>query len=50
MGIGDSRAGWSALREASDDYFPNLLKIELFARRRRKGWLAWGAEAPDEPA
>jgi N6-adenosine-specific RNA methylase IME4 len=34
--------------ELIEDYYPNLLKIELFARRRRKGWLAWGAEAPDE--
>jgi N6-adenosine-specific RNA methylase IME4 len=27
-------------------YFPNLPKIELFARRRREGWRVWGAEAP----
>jgi N6-adenosine-specific RNA methylase IME4 len=28
-------------------YFPNLPKIELFARRRREGWRVWGAEAPE---
>jgi N6-adenosine-specific RNA methylase IME4 len=27
-------------------YFPNLPKIELFARARRPGWHAWGNEAP----
>ena len=27
-------------------YFPNLPKIELNARRARKGWDAWGNEAP----
>jgi MT-A70 len=25
-------------------YFPNLPKLELFARRRREGWDAWGNE------
>jgi N6-adenosine-specific RNA methylase IME4/ParB-like chromosome segregation protein Spo0J len=30
-----------------EDYFPNLPKIELFARRRREGWRVWGAEAPE---
>jgi N6-adenosine-specific RNA methylase IME4 len=27
-------------------YFPNLPKIELFARTRRPGWYAWGNEVP----
>jgi N6-adenosine-specific RNA methylase IME4 len=31
-----------------EEYFPNLPKIELNARRRRSGWDAWGLEAPDE--
>jgi N6-adenosine-specific RNA methylase IME4 len=30
-----------------EDYFPNLPKIELFARRHREGWCVWGAEAPE---
>src|SRR3990167_7755390 len=29
-----------------EKYFPNLPKIELNARRARKGWDAWGLEAP----
>lgn len=29
-----------------EDMFPDAKKIELFARRRREGWDAWGYEAP----
>lgn len=29
-----------------EEYFPNLPKIELNARRARPGWSRWGAEAP----
>lgn len=29
-----------------EDYFPNLPKVELFARRARAGWDCWGFEAP----
>lgn len=29
-----------------EQYFPNLPKIELNARRKRDGWDAWGYEAP----
>jgi len=29
-----------------ESYFPNLPKIELFARTARAGWSRWGAEAP----
>ena len=29
-----------------EEYFPNMPKIELFARTARPGWAAWGAEAP----
>jgi N6-adenosine-specific RNA methylase IME4 len=32
--------------EMIESYFPNLPKIELFARRARPGWDCWGAEAP----
>jgi N6-adenosine-specific RNA methylase IME4 len=30
-----------------EEYFPNLPKIELNARRARPGWDAWGLEAPE---
>jgi N6-adenosine-specific RNA methylase IME4 len=33
--------------ELIESYFPNLPKIELFARRRREGWNSWGLEACD---
>ena len=33
--------------ELIEEYFPNLPKIELNARRRRAGWDPWGAEAPE---
>lgn len=36
--------------EMLDTYFPSLPKIELNARRQRKGWDAWGLEAPEEAA
>jgi ParB-like chromosome segregation protein Spo0J/N6-adenosine-specific RNA methylase IME4 len=29
-----------------EKHFPNVPKIELFARRARLGWKMWGAEAP----
>ena len=33
-----------------ESYFPNLPKIELFARNARRGWSRWGAEAPRDAA
>ena len=33
--------------ELIEGYFPNAKKIELNARRARKGWFAWGNEAPE---
>ena len=33
--------------ELIEEYFPNLPKIELNARRARDGWDSWGNEAPD---
>jgi N6-adenosine-specific RNA methylase IME4 len=36
--------------EIIETYFPSLPKIELFARRRRAGWDAWGLEAPPAKA
>jgi N6-adenosine-specific RNA methylase IME4 len=34
--------------ELIESHFPNLPKIELFARRARPGWDRWGAEAPPD--
>lgn len=39
-----------AIYEMIETYFPNLPKIELNARRARKGWDAWGFEALTEEA
>jgi N6-adenosine-specific RNA methylase IME4 len=36
--------------ELIESYFPNLPRIELFARRARPGWDVWGAEAPSAEA
>ena len=33
--------------ELIERMYPELPKIELFARGRREGWTAWGNEAPD---
>jgi N6-adenosine-specific RNA methylase IME4 len=33
-----------------EEHFPNVPKIELFARRARAGWDCWGAEAPSADA
>lgn len=56
---------WSSLLEAAvrghsckpdeiyaliEAYFPNLPKVELFARHARPGWNRWGAEAPEAEA
>jgi N6-adenosine-specific RNA methylase IME4/ParB-like chromosome segregation protein Spo0J len=32
-----------------EHYFPNVSKVELFARNGRPGWQAWGNQAPEEP-
>jgi N6-adenosine-specific RNA methylase IME4 len=36
--------------ELIEDYFPNLPRIELFARKARPGWDCWGNEAPNAEA
>jgi hypothetical protein len=33
-----------------DRMYPDLPKLELFARQRRKGWDAWGNEVPSDEA
>jgi N6-adenosine-specific RNA methylase IME4 len=32
--------------ELIEQYFPDVGRIELFARKRRKGWDCWGSEVP----
>lgn len=39
-----------AFYELIESYFPSLPKIELNARSSRRGWDAWGYEAPSEAA
>jgi N6-adenosine-specific RNA methylase IME4 len=29
-----------------EEMFPHATRLELFARRSRAGWAAWGNEAP----
>ena len=36
--------------EIIERMYPELPKIELFARRARPGWAAWGNEAPPQDA
>jgi N6-adenosine-specific RNA methylase IME4 len=35
-----------ALYEALEAAYPGLPKVEMFARRQREGWVAWGDQAP----
>lgn len=37
-----------AFAEMIERMFPNVPKLEMFARRSRPGWDAWGAEVPSE--
>lgn len=37
-----------AFYELIETYFPNLPKIELYARVARPGWEVWGLEAPEK--
>ena len=34
------------VQERIEAMYPNATKLEMFARRRREGWDAWGDEAP----
>jgi N6-adenosine-specific RNA methylase IME4 len=36
--------------ELIEQMYPELPKIELFARQRRNGWDAWGKEVPGDEA
>jgi N6-adenosine-specific RNA methylase IME4 len=36
--------------ELIEQMYPELPKIELFARQRRNGWDAWGNEFPGDEA
>lgn len=44
--VGKHSAKPDRFYELIEEYFPNLPKIELNARRARAGWDAWGNEAP----
>jgi N6-adenosine-specific RNA methylase IME4 len=46
MMVGRHSAKPDAIYQMIEDYFPNIPKIELNARKARKGWDCWGAEAP----
>jgi len=37
-----------AFREMIEELFPNLPRIEMFARERFEGWDCWGNEAPEQ--
>jgi N6-adenosine-specific RNA methylase IME4 len=45
--VGKHSAKPERFYELIEEYFPNLPKIELNARRARPGWDAWGNEAPE---
>lgn len=45
--VGEHSEKPDVVYELVEEYFPNLPKIELNARGARKGWAAWGNEAPD---
>ncbi len=51
--IQERRGKHSVKPEQSYEYiekmFPDLTKIELFARRRRPGWTSWGNQLENEP-
>lgn len=47
-GVHSEKPDWAY--ELIEEYFPNLPKLELNARRRRDGWKAWGLEAPEDEA
>jgi N6-adenosine-specific RNA methylase IME4 len=44
--IGEQSVKPDVIYEMIESYFPNLPKIELYARRARPGWDVWGLEAP----
>jgi N6-adenosine-specific RNA methylase IME4/ParB-like chromosome segregation protein Spo0J len=46
-GAHSAKPEWFA--ELIGRYFPNLPKIELFARQVRPGWTVWGNEIPSAP-
>lgn len=45
--VGEHSAKPDIFYELIEEYFPNIPKIELNARRARRGWDAWGLDAPD---
>jgi N6-adenosine-specific RNA methylase IME4 len=47
--VGEHSEKPAVILDAIESWYPNLPKIELFARKRREGWDAHGNELPDEP-
>ena len=45
--VGEQSAKPEAFAEMIERLYPNLPKIELFARKR-EGWARWGFEAPTD--
>ena len=39
----------TAFAELIEKLYPNVPKLEMFARARRDGWESWGTEAPKQP-
>lgn len=48
--VGDHSEKPDIFRQMIEQYYPNLPKIELNARRTAKGWDLWGYEAPEDDA
>jgi len=44
--VGEHSEKPTVVYELIEEYFPTLPKIELNARTKRDGWVAWGHEAP----
>lgn len=45
--VGEHSAKPFCFREMIEDMFPNLPRVELFAREKFDGWDCWGKEAPE---
>ena len=46
--VGEHSAKPDNAYEIAERHFPNLPKIELNARKARRGWDSWGLEAPPQ--
>ena len=48
--VGRHSAKPAEVSERIESLYPTAERIELFARRRRDGWTAWGNEISDDPS